>query len=250
MNSMTTIRLKKTIRTPRRMADQFIPKQTIEEEAVKLLHQYGRQYGLIAIPPIPIEEIVECTLDLSFEFDDLRGIFNCPDILGASWLEEKRVVVDQSLDPTVFPENEGRYRFTVAHEVGHWILHAPAILAKKRHPTLFDISDGKPSLICRSSSAKEPMEWQADFFAGHLLMPETMIKTVWENLTGNSRCMNVADEIQNLRMRFMLASEAVDPICTLSKDMAKIFKVSAQAMQIRLQNLNLLATKQVSRGMF
>lgn len=232
------------------MADQFIPKQTIEEEAIKLLHQYGRQYGLVTIPPIPIEEIVECTLDLSFEFDDLRGMFNCPDVLGASWLEEKRVVIDQSLDPSVFPDKEGRYRFTVAHEVGHWILHAPAILAKKQQPTLFDMSDGKPSLICRSSSAKEPKEWQADFFAGHLLMPEMMVKTAWTNLTGDPRCMNVADEIQNLRMRFMVASDAPDPVCAVSKDMARVFKVSAQAMQIRLQNMNLLATKQVLGGLF
>ena len=232
------------------MADQFIPKQTIEEEAIKLLHQYGKQYGLITKPPIPIEEIVECTLDLSFEFDDLIGIFNCPDILGASWLEEKRVVIDQSLDPSVFPGKEGRYRFTVAHEVGHWILHAPTILAKKQQPTLFDMSDGKPSLICRSSSAKEPMEWQADFFASLLLMPEMMVRTAWTNLTGSPGCMNVADEILNLRMRFMVTNEASDPICTVSKDMAKVFKVSAQAMQIRLQNMNLLATKQASGGLF
>lgn len=215
-----------------------------------LLRRYGEQYGTIAEPPIPIEEIVECTLDLSFEFDDLMGKFNCPDVLGASWLEEKRVVIDESLDPGVHSEKEGRYRFTVAHEVGHWILHAPAILAKKRQPNLFDMSNDEPSIICRTSSAKEPMEWQADFFAGHLLMPETMVKSAWKNLTGSYESKNVAAEVQNRRTALNLAEEEPDPVCQTSKDMAKIFKVSAQAMQIRLLNLKLLVTKQVSKELF
>jgi hypothetical protein len=32
-------------------------------------------------------------------------------------------VIDESLDPDEKPAKEGRYRYTAAHEVGHWRLH-------------------------------------------------------------------------------------------------------------------------------
>ena len=47
-----------------------------------------------------------------------------PDILGAIFFDERRIVIDESLDPEENPSKEGRYRFTLAHEGGgHWRLH-------------------------------------------------------------------------------------------------------------------------------
>lgn len=39
-----------------------------------------------------------------------------------------------------------------------------------------------PSVVCRSSQAKEPIEWQADFYASCLLMPRKLVMTAWDEI--------------------------------------------------------------------
>ncbi len=232
------------------MRVDYLPKSRIEAAAMQLLGKYGQKFSEITSCPIPIEEIVECHLDLTFDFDDLAAQFGSCDVLGASWLEDKRVIIDQSLDPDIYPEKEGRYRFTVAHEVGHWVLHAPKVLAKKRQPSLFGDKDNEPSIVCRSSQRKEPAEWQADYFAGHLLMPTEFVQTQWRKLTGGFAPENVADEILELREAYSMGEQGQDPACIAAKEMAKLFNVSAQAMQIRLKDIGLLKTSHEPQGLF
>ena len=38
-----------------------------------------------------------------------------------------------------------------------------------------------PSFVCRSSQAKEPIEWQADFYASCLLMPRKLVMAAWDD---------------------------------------------------------------------
>lgn len=63
-------------------------------------------------------------------------------------------------------QNNGRDRMTIAHEMLHLILHQPASL------TLFRRTDDLPLY-------KNP-EWQAEYFAGELLMPYDQIKNMTE----------------------------------------------------------------------
>ena len=53
-------------------------------------------------------------------------------------------------------QGNGRARFTIAHEIGHFILHDGVALAR--------FNDGK-------HKAYEDSEWQANFFAAELLAP-------------------------------------------------------------------------------
>ncbi|MSP96591.1 MAG: hypothetical protein EXR29_05055, partial [Betaproteobacteria bacterium] len=78
------------------------------------------------------------------------------------FFNEERIVIDESLDPEEHPAMEGRYRFTLAHEGGHWRLHPPYFDTNPGQASLF-AGPVPPSIICRSSQAKEPVEWQADF---------------------------------------------------------------------------------------
>ena len=64
-------------------------------------------------------------------------------------------------------QNNGRDRMTIAHEILHLILHQPASL------TLFRRTDDLPLY-------KNP-EWQAECFAGELLMPYEQIVNMSEN---------------------------------------------------------------------
>ena len=52
------------------MAVRFLPEVHIERAAEALLVEYGRKFGEVAAPPVPVEEIIECHFDLSLGFDD------------------------------------------------------------------------------------------------------------------------------------------------------------------------------------
>lgn len=63
-------------------------------------------------------------------------------------------------------EHDGRSRFTIAHELGHFFLHRHQSLAFGRRSENGDISP------CRHS------EWQADVFARNLLAPWSMTRNM------------------------------------------------------------------------
>src|SRR3954463_8543490 len=108
----------------------YLDEQRIEREAAALLAEYQQALCVFITRQVPIEDIVEKHLKLGVEFDDMHRLLNHPrsgvdpDILGAIWFDERRIVIDESLDPEENSSKEGRYRFTLAHEGGgHWRLH-------------------------------------------------------------------------------------------------------------------------------
>ena len=77
---------------------------------------------------------------------------------------------------------EGRYRFTLAHEGGgHWRLHRHLFAKDPAQASLFG-GPAAPSVVCRSSQAKERVEWQADFYASCLLMPRKLVFAAWDEM--------------------------------------------------------------------
>ncbi|MBK8008612.1 MAG: ImmA/IrrE family metallo-endopeptidase [Rhizobiales bacterium] len=55
-------------------------------------------------------------------------------------------MIDDSLDPEENPSMLGRYRFTLAHEIGHWRLHRHSVRQGRRPVFLFrsiDLADGR-----------------------------------------------------------------------------------------------------------
>ena len=224
----------------------FVPKEAIEAGTLALLGGYSRKYGLTVVPPIPVEEILEAHLGLAYDFDDLPKLLNMPDVLGGTWFQSREVKIDQSLDPTVFPSQLGRYRFTVAHEVGHWELHRDRFLSAEGQAAMFAGED-RP-VICRSND-RSSLEWQADSFAGYLLMPKDMVFAQWEAMHGNREPYIAIDEIEDLKARWGLADDD-RPTVDVARQMAPVFEVSAQAMQIRLIELGLIRTKAPVPGLF
>ena len=95
-----------------------------------------------------------------------------PDILGAICFDTEADRDRREPRPEENPSMEGRYRFSWRTKVGHWRLHRSYVAKDADQASLFDGS-AEPSVVCRSSQAKEPIEWQADFYASCLLMPRT-----------------------------------------------------------------------------
>ncbi len=158
----------------------YLSHEAIELDARELLAQYARARGVTVKAPIPIEDIVEKHLKLRVDFDDLHEVLNVPqagrdpDILGAIWVAKREIWIHQSLDPEEHPELEGRYRFTLAHEGGHWRLHRAYLATDRAQASLFG-GPLRPAVVCRSNRKNEPAEWQANFYASCLLMPRRLV---------------------------------------------------------------------------
>jgi len=171
----------------------YLSEETIERDASALLAEYSRARGVAISAPIPLEDIVEKHLKLDIEFDDTHRRFGVPrdperdaDILGAIFFDERRIVIDESLDPEERPRMEARYRFTLAHEGGgHWRLHRHLFDKDPAQAALFGAPE-IPSFVCRSSEAKKRVEWQADFYASCLLMPRNLVTEAWREHFGNT----------------------------------------------------------------
>jgi hypothetical protein len=235
----------------------YLADEMIEGDAALLLAEYAHARGATIEPPIPIEDIVEKHLKLRVEFDDTHKLFGIPrdpecdtDILGAIFFDEARIVIDEGLDPEETPTMEGRYRFTLAHEGGgHWRLHRHLFAKDPAQSALF--SGSAASVVCRSSQAKERVEWQADFYASCLLMPRKLVMQAWRDRFGNLRpfvfawersswfnpCLQIdGQEVTDKNVHVLADFDFRE----IAQPFAYRFKVSVQAMCIRLEKLELL----------
>ena len=159
-------------------------------------------------------------------------------------MEDRQVLVDQSLDPTNHPDKEGRYRFTLGHEVGHWELHRKLCRRNRDQHMLFKDMRA-PSIVCRTKSARKPAEWQANTFSACLLMPARMVIRSWERRHGSTYPYKADKEIAEMSKRWRLP-EGEQPTVQVARDVAREFHVSGQAMQIRLIGLGLIRIKKTT----
>lgn len=218
-------------------------KKRIELEAQLLLESFAKSRDPIDEPPIPIEQILEFHLGLGLSICNLREALGFEDAVGALCVENREVMVDERLDPERYPEFEGRFRFTLAHEVGHWQLH--------RHIYYHLRANEEAPIASRLCDAHRRIERQADYFAACLLMPRLFVFRWWRSVWG-SRVISldqlqarrqefIDDEI--VRRRFVPATPAEEDnmiFDRMSLPIAEHFRVSPMAMRIRLEELQLL----------
>jgi Zn-dependent peptidase ImmA (M78 family) len=249
----------------------YLQEEQIERDAAALLAEYAQAHGVVIDAPVPIEDIVEKHLKLGLEFDDMHRLFDVPrsglgvdsSILGAMYFDERRIVIDESLDPEENPSMEGRYRFTLAHEAGgHWRLHRHLFEKDASQTSLFG-QPAPPSVVCRSSQAKEPIEWQADYYASCLLMPRTLVLAIWQGrfrgiapliYSRLSRTLQVNPPAYSRRPRRLdgaFVDRGYEDFADAWADyFAPKFGVSRQSMRIRLEKLGLLLRETPAQSNF
>ena len=237
----------------------FVPDETIENDAQALLAEYAQARGVVIKPPIEIDDIIEKHLKIGIDFDDTHRLFKVPrsgfgfepDILGAIFFDQKRIVIDETLDPDANPAKEGRYRYTAAHEVGHWRLHRELFGSDPAQGSLLDMA-APPSVVCRSSQAKARIEVQADLYASCVLMPRNLVFASWDEAFPDCkpRVLQPAEPIDHsfieiarfeCRIPGVAFTESDDQALNLfARPFAEKFLVSSIAMRIRLERLGLL----------
>ena len=239
---------------------KFLRKETIEQRARALLTAYSHAAGGAAGLPIPADEIFETHLKLSLDFDNLASRLGIDevDVLGALWVDSREVFIDESLDPDEHPQMDGRLRFSVGHEIGHWDLHRPYLVNRGGQTGIFDVGASQPAVVCRTSERKAPIEWQADYFSSCLLMPRDLVIAAWEQRYGNlepviyedvveqgrqSRPIRLGMKSMTTNLRNVLEQIAEPHRFTfelVAGEFAPLFGVSNQAMRVRLEDLGLL----------
>jgi hypothetical protein len=220
----------------------FLKPEEIEASVAEVRRNYSKWKGISLQPPIPIDDIVEGYLKLDFALADLKKMLGFSDVLGATWFAEKRVRVDESLDG-----QEGRYSFTLAHEVGHWILHRPIYEMANQTVPLFRREDvpAPSEFICRTSQKKEPAEWQADQFAARLLMPASHVRDAVRALA--SRYSFTIEGFDGRAMGGHL-NETLRRLASVVIDQGNFTNVSNEAMCVRLIELNVVKGGRVFAG--
>jgi Zn-dependent peptidase ImmA (M78 family) len=152
--------------------DKFpdIPDKDIEEKAQSLVEDYfyNSEWSLKA--PVPVERIAESHLGYDIEITD-EGLFEDPDFLGGIHFDAKLIQVNGSIE-----DQEGRYNFTIAHELGHHCLHKET----------FETMETNGGIMCREQGQKPIAERQADYFAASLLMPRNLVMKAFEEVFGDT----------------------------------------------------------------
>ena len=138
----------------------------IEQVANDLLNDYENNFQWTLQCPIPVERIAEKHLGYHIEITE-DDIYKDAEILGGIIFADKIIQVNGSIE-----NHDGRYSFTIAHELGHHCLH------KELFQKLSMESD-EHTKMCRETGEKLLAEQQADTFAAYLLMPTKFVKKAY-----------------------------------------------------------------------
>lgn len=108
-------------------------------------------------PPVNIKELAKNYGLEVIEFDFGEEANN---ISGFIDIEKKKIYVNSN-------DSENRKTFTVAHELGHWLLHREKLDTNPDYAILYRQPLGKAN--------KDPIEAEANFFAATLLVPKELL---------------------------------------------------------------------------
>ena len=152
-------------------------KQNIELLVNKILHATK-----ISSPPIKSEMIAESYFDLDFDCAELGN-----DELAGLNVAEKKIYINESRAEEL-AANIGLKNFTVAHELGHWVLHRDLI------------GENSPQ-----------MEREADKFATCLLMPENLVREEFAKINSKRllSCLPAEMKLQMMADKFCVSRQAM-----------------------------------------
>ncbi len=172
----------------------------------KIARNFLKKYHPQDTYPIPIEEIVEFKLNI--DIIPIHGLHKAFDIDGFLSSDLKSI----SIDKDVYCNRPGRYRFTLAHETGHFILHKN-IYKQNQFNSIDEWKDFVNSFPEREYAW---FEWQAYQFAGLILVPPHHLQRRSKYYLRIIKTLNIHDEeiifdrlVELLAKDFMVSREVV-----------------------------------------
>ncbi len=123
-------------------------------------------------PPIPVLEIAENN-GVNVVFATFGPYSD--KVAGYCDFESRKLFVNTEDSPR-------RQSFTIAHELGHWIMHRDVFSGNP---------DKYPVLLRFSGLSSDPREKEADKFAAHLLVPDRLLKPVSSPFVSSTALANI-----------------------------------------------------------
>ena len=171
------------------------------EKAIEKAEEVYKKYNPGRVTPFPFESVEEDIPNLRIAFSD-----ELPSrISGAIAYDKEKERFIILINPT---KSKTRQYFTLAHELGHYMLHAEHL---KQEELIVDHDNiwGEGNILYREDNGvSRDMEIEANNFAASLIMPEDLVRKSWKALQDVDEC-------------------------------ADLFQVSTLAMSIRLERLRL-----------
>ena len=172
--------------------------------------------------PIPIEHIVEFGFELDIvPMPGLQSEFDVEAYI-TNDLSEIRV------DRFIFEKRLFRYRFSLAHELAHLLIHRDILRALK----FSTIAEWKTAMSSIPDEQYKWIEWQAYELAGMLLVPQMPLGDIFQTKVAEAKRAGI--DIQEMDQKFRRVIEA---------NIGKHFEVSGDVIAKRMKRDRLWTTK-------
>lgn len=217
----------------------------LNDMAEKVLFDSSDILGKDIQYPIPTDKltvIIERYVDDLDLYADLEREYGDESIEGVTiFLPFKKPIIKISEKLQKYKYKANRLRTTLAHELGHVIIHDPLWqreFSKLQLP--FDTKEQRIQICKRKTlfSKDEPnyehydwIEWQANYFASALLMPKNAVYKAYRKFTENRKIFS------------QISAECSDAD-DLTNLLSQKFQLSKEAIKVRLKQMKILVSQE------
>jgi Zn-dependent peptidase ImmA (M78 family) len=195
----------------------------LSKNDIRLLSDdFSSKYNPEQTIPVPIDIIIEAKFNIDIvPIADLKDHLDNDGFISSDFTT---IYIDQD----VYFNIETRYRFSLAHEIGHLWLHRD-IYKSLKHKT---INEWKKVYLDIDDKDYNWLEIQANNFAGFVLVPDYALESRFKSLLQGLQ--NYIQEVRNNKYPRDLYLEYV--VGNLARKLAPAFNVSASCMETRIRN--------------
>jgi len=185
---------------------------TVVEEQILCKHHPSREL------PVPVEEIIDTKMAID--------IFPLPGLTRALAGDESDGIVAFvnsalnciTVDDDAWRSKTPRYRFSIAHELAHIVMHQ-GILRRFAYDSVAGWQEAMKVIPTKEYGW---LEWQANAFAGHLLVPTAELRIHHQDCMGRMQGFSIDSHDEGVRL-------------LVEKHLAGIFRASSQVIHIRIE---------------
>lgn len=200
----------------------YLESLTIRNKAENFRNKYWNH-----ILPVDIERIIDVNLNINIiPIPALEKLCNTDALITSDW---QSLYIDKDLFED--ERRQSRLRFSLAHEIGHFVLHKNFYNSLK----ILSFEDFYNFMDLIPTEQYGYLETQANKFAGHLLVPRDLLSNRLDNELEE---VNKKIDIDNLD-KLLLKSYLANPL-------AKEFGISQESMEIILNEINFFKNKKNS----
>jgi hypothetical protein len=216
----------------------FLRQRDIEAAAERVLKEAlgSRPYALpVNLDAVLFDHLAERE-GLSFDDASYLGEVDGDPVIGMMLPAEGRIQICRSLREQ---GPLGRWRFTIAHEIGHWVLHRSLCQPPAFNLDLFEDAPRVARMVSLNRNVfphaghRVPTEeWQANTFAAHLLIPGEELRAAFTLRFGPPPAGAAEGVDRSERARALSKATSARRAVPLHEQ----FGVSVQAMTIALES--------------